>query len=381
MALEHWWKDRPAWVDGLYLSKPSSDGGGRFGLEWLSEAASRNLAEDIRKRLREDGAGYGLAPAVLEPMMAAPFLPLAHLPTRQDRRGMVPYRPTVFADLSRPEQAYLGLDALTPPLYWFGAGTTRESLEDAWAPYAPTRLPSRLELRREQRVFVGSARELGDLASLSDALVMRPGIDSLRWGTAYDDDPWRDRVEGNLLAVMSMSRDVERQRPSALEALSSRTVFSGSIVTLTTFEGFYALSLRYQPIDHALVYGPINERFGTRFAGDVPLDAFMALTAFPGFGTAADIEVTLKDPRERANHIGDAVIYALLCHDDLRRLSWVVREPLAAPGAEGKDLRRVAAQLAYRFELQAELCAMLESERDPDLSAMLLEMTRLGGAE
>jgi hypothetical protein len=379
MAPEHWWKERPGWVDALYLATPDSKGDGRFGLEWLSEAASRSLAKDVRKRLREDGAGYGLDPAVVEPMLASPFLPLAHLPTRSDRRGMVPYRPTLFADLSRPEQAYLGFDALTPPLYWLGAGTSRESLERAWAPYSPERLPSRLELRRERRFFVGSARELGELSALSDALVMRPGIDSLRWGTAYDDDPWRERVEGHLLAIMSMSRDVERQRPSALEALSCRTVFTGSLVTLTTFEGFYALSLRYAPVDHASVYGPLNERFGVRFPTDVPLDAFMALAAFSGFATADDMETTLKDPGERAHHIGDAVIYALLCHDDLRRLSWVVREPLAVPAAEGKELRRVAAQLAYRFELQAELCAMLETETDPELSAMLLDMTRLGG--
>lgn len=372
MKPAHWWKERPRWVDAL---RDAPD------LDWLSESTSEKLAQQMRAELLEGGgAGYGLAPEVVAASLERPVVPLARLPERSDRRGMIPYRPTLFGDPARPEQAWIGLDALTPPLLWIDAGTTPESLRAVWAPYALASLPARRELPRERRYFVGSPQQLGELEPLADALAHRPGLDTLAWGTVRDDDPWADRVDANALVMARVNDEVRRQSPAALPALTMRTVFTGSLVTLTLFEGCYTLTLRYRPCGHAALYERLNAQFGTRFPTDLPVDALMALTAFPTQMTAEDFEALLVDPNEASARIGDAVTYAALCFDDLRRLRWLVRDVLNVPGEAGADLRRAAAQIADRLDLVTELCAMLEAESDPALLEMLHDMTAMGGA-
>jgi hypothetical protein len=369
MRPEHWWKDRPDWVDALYGAKDLEE------IEWLSEGASGALRDEHRASLRGGFAGYDFAPEVLEESAAGDFVPLGLLPERTDRRGLIPYRPMIVADARRPEQAFVAFDRYAPSFAWIPAGTSPGTFRQAWAPYAIAELPPRVGLARERRWFVGTVEQLGSLDQIARAMDGTHGLDGLCWGSSFDEDPWPPRVEANALAIARASQDALVQSPAAPPSISRRTIFSGSVVTVWQCGALLALSIRYRPVPHAAIYEAMNERFGTTFPTDLPIDAFLAFCRFPLAVPPERVEAALRDPAHAETRAGDAMVHALLRHDDLGKLSWLFDEILAVPGDDGRPLRDLAIGLADSFQDVSTLCAMLEVETDPQLRSALLELT------
>lgn len=365
------WTRRLAWVERLSGVEPSS-----LDIEWFSESRSEEIGRGLAEALTGNGPpGYPLLPAALGACREHDVVALAGLPSRLDRRGRAPYRPTLFADASRPEQAWLAFEPTTPPIYWVPAGTSARSLAAARAAYEVRGYPHEHGLRARGRWFVGHEEELGvDFGSLADALGNRACVDGLAWGTEHDLDPWGDRVRGGALGHSLEARRNLAQRADAMVAVSVRTVFSGSVVTLRTFEGFLSVEARYRPSAHPEAVRALNERLGAAFPEDLPMDVVAPLFGLP-MSARPPIEELLRDPREERWRV-HALSFALLAFDDLSAMQWLLHDALGASA----ERRGLAAELAHRFELHADLLRMLTSETDPALREELLLLTALGAS-
>lgn len=375
MARQHWWQDRPAWFDALHASEP--------GLGWIEdEAEARQIVARIAEPYLEGGgpSGYFLADAHVADVRARwmegdAIVPLAQLAERTDRRGLIAWRPTLFADRTRPESLHWALDERMPPIFWVDAGTDAASVRAAFAPYAPGRLPWRPAMYRSTRFFVGAeaALDIG-IEGLVGWLAQKPLVDGLEWGSAHIDDPWADRVEAGALVIARAAADHSLQAPGALPSTSVRTALGGSHLTVASFEGFLTVEARYAPAPHGSTLAFLHAMYGVPNVPELPIDVAVALFGMR-LSNADALFAQLRSPDARPARGAYAMALTALLHDDARRLGALLDELAADP-----ETRAAAIELSVRLDLSSRLYAMLATETDPDLRARLLEATSLGGA-
>jgi hypothetical protein len=202
---------------------------------------------------------------------------------------------------------------------------------------------------------------------------MTRALDFLSWGSDYDDDPWPAELPKKVprLALLAKLREFMAQRLMRVRSTSYRSFWSRSIVTLERHgDGWFVLQGRYRPCRSTEVVRDFNERLGTDFPEDLPVDVVAALLGL-GFVTARALERALDDPTMVESVPFHLLALGAVRHSDLRMMDIVRRYARS----DSIALRRVAAILAdwLRYDLLLhELCA---AESDPKLLSELEKMT------
>lgn len=379
-----WLDARPAWLVTLAKGRASKPGARRDDVPpelpfyWLTKAQSRKDRAAIEQSFRAESGppGYSLSAAAREACRArlGQVIPVARGPSRKSRTGDVVHEALWFLDPARPEQLWLALDALMPPLLWLPAGTLAVSVREALAPYFPERLPARLELPSIARGFAGNETMLdANHEQLENHFTMTSALDFLSWGSDYDDDPWPEELPEKLhrLALMAKLRELMAQRPTRVRSTSYRSFWSRSIVTLERHgDGWFVLQARYRPARSPEVVRSFNEQLGTGFPEDLPVDVVAALLG-TGFVTGRALEQALEEPAMAESIPFHLLALGAVRHSDLRMLEILRR----VARSESTSVRRVAAILADWLRYDLLLHEMCATELDPTLSAELEKMT------
>lgn len=377
-----WLEARPAWLaaltEGRASRRRSAPPPPALPFSWLSRAESRKARAGLEEVFdgKRRPPGYSLT----EPLLDAArerlgrAVPIGRGPVRASRTGDVTHEALWLFDPDRPEQLFLALEALTPPLLWVPAGATAEELSAALAPYFPDHLPSRLELSSVARGFAGTETMLeATHEELENHFTMTRALDFLSWGSDYDDDPWPPELPGRVprLALIAKLRELMAQRPTRVRSTSYRSFWSRSVVSLERHgDGWFVMQARYRPCRSAEVLRPLNEHLGADFPEDMPVDVVAALLG-TSFVTARALERALEDPAMAASAPFHLLALGAVRHSDLR-MAEVLRRYARS---ESTGLRRVSVILAdwLRYDLLLhELCAV---ETEPRLRAELERMT------
>jgi hypothetical protein len=379
-----WLDARPAWLVALAKGRASKPGVQRDAVPpdlpfyWLTKAQSRKDRAAIEQSFRAESGppGYSLSAAAREACRTrlGQAIPIARGPSRKSRTGDVIHEAIWLLDPARPEQLWLALDALMPPLLWLPAGTLAVSVREALAPYFPEHLPARLDLPSIARGFAGNETMLdANHEQLENHFTMTSALDFLSWGSDYDDDPWPEELPDKLhrLALMAKLRELMAQRPTRVRSTSYRSFWSRSIVTLERHgDGWFVLQARYRPARSPEVVRAFNEQLSTGFPEDLPVDVVAALLG-TGFVTAHALEQALEEPAMAESIPFHLLALGAVRHSDLRMMEILRRVALRST----PSVRRVVAILAdwLRYDLLLhEMCAI---ELDPDLAAELEKMT------
>jgi hypothetical protein len=379
-----WLDARPEWLVTLAKRRAEKPGARRrapppdLPFYWLTKAQSRNDRIAIEQTFRAESGppGYSLSPAARNACRTrlGQAIPVARGPSRKSRTGEVIHEALWLLDPDRPDQLWLALDAVMPPLLWVPAGTTAASVREALAPYFVEQLPARLELPAIARGFAGNETMLeADHEQLENHFTMTSALDFLSWGSDYDDDPWPEELPDKLhrLALMAKLREFMVQRPTRVRATSYRSFWSRSIVTLERHgDGWFVMQARYRPSRSPEVVRAFNEQLGTGFPEDLPVDVVAALLG-TGFVTARSLERALEEPAMAESIPFHLLALGAVQHSDLRMLEILRRHARS----ESASVRRVVAILADWLRYDLLLHEMCATETDPKLSVELEKMT------
>jgi hypothetical protein len=375
----HWWKERGPFLDALYAVTAGKSGGeaGQDGWRWLTEHESLELASRVR-----GAQGDVLHEWIGEPAHEAcraildRAVPLANRGEGADRWARKFHSPTLWGDLTRPDQLWIALDESTPPVLWIPAGITAASLALAFAPYAlPEQgeaLPSILSLPKSLRLFIGTQGEVKiALDRLSAFIQSSPGADSLPWGSRFGDDPWPHHPVG--IALMAVGRHMPentQQADGAIPTLTMRTRRLGAAISVSDFQSFYVIDVLYAPVEHESILAALYEALPGLPAGlpqDIPVDALIVIAHFHGERAEA-LREAAADPDKREELPFFTLAYVAALGDDGGAIRSFLRELIARPSPED---RRIAYQAAAVSQQTRLLYEALLRDTDPENQKLL----------
>lgn len=277
---------------------------------WVAALRGEGLS-DIPLRWLEQDEAQARRDALLEAWGHVPFddefkarcadrvarcAPVAAGPTRRARVGDRAEELTLLFDPEHPEDLVAALGERIPSALWVPLGRTAASLRDGLAPYLTGELRSAHRFTRVQRVFKGTAEQLGltGLDQLAQAIAgFETWIDPASWGSAQDDDPWpADTSSLSMIEFRILLDDCRKQDPGRFASYSFRTLWSRSVLRIEqqAFDSF-VFELRYEPSLHPEVIRGLEEIFPFQLAEDVPVDLAASLlrgpTVTPAFLEAA----------------------------------------------------------------------------------------------
>ncbi|GAB4207240.1 MAG: hypothetical protein OHK0022_35240 [Roseiflexaceae bacterium] len=226
----------------------------------------------------------------------------------------------LFVDARMPDRLFYTPNDEIPPPLWVEVEPDAAHLAALLAEYHPPAPPARSELPARRRAFAGRLFQLqvpspysGQLEhagphELSRFFVFSPCIDSRAWGSAYADNPWPDEhippLQQGILARRLLS-----QNEGAVCTITRRTLFSRAHVSLELHRaGRYVWELRYCPSAFPATLQRFNERFGSAFDVDLPVDVVGGLL---GFGYMQTPELLRRIAEHEESAIPEAVAYWL----------------------------------------------------------------------
>ncbi len=298
-------------------------------------------------------------------------------PTRSAYDG--PGIATWFAHPERPGKLFLCMHPRIPAFLWPEVDATVDAIARALDPYREqlaVEEPRSDDLRCRLRLFVGSSavpspysgklEEMG-FHTFGRVAVSSPFLERQAWRGAVAQDPhvyFVDRGGFDGIVAERKAGQHDEQRPP-ME--SYRTRQSRSIFTIEQHRAGWVVDVRYRPSPHPAQTRALNERFGTRFPEDLPLDCFGLVMHFDPAFTAEDLMPSIQPdlpPNERWR------VHALgaLMHESLALDAWLRGLP---PELE-KDADAVAwvyGRLGYLLEratVRPDLHGPLQGGPDPD---------------
>ncbi|MDC0713156.1 hypothetical protein POL68_32140 [Stigmatella sp. ncwal1] len=363
----------PKWFETLKKDPKALDA----GIHWLTpeetEAKRAELAGwyergDERVRHRLPDTAFSAAKALV-----ARFLPVGEGPTATNREGQKT-RSWLLLDKQSPEELKLALSPVHPPFLWLPTGQTAATLKEAFTPYFLSFIPSEEKLERTVRGFLGTgAMNKIDLIQLHDRYKASAFLDGLAWGSAYPKDPFLDLLpkgpEGQ-----SMARRYREQSPQGHPTFSFRSLHSKSVLRAEAHAGvtegvnIFIGEIHYRPVKQAALIRELNQRLGTKYPEDLPVDLAGALIGLP-FDPPEPIRAALP----RQTELGK-ISFGLLCLDCLASDNVTAEKELRgyASHVEG-SVRQLVANLALRRGLKALLTEMVDREQNPEFKKQLSE--------
>ncbi|ATB31946.1 hypothetical protein [Melittangium boletus] len=369
----------PKWFDALKKDPKALDAGIHWFTPEESEAKRLELLREYepalgRARQHLPDEAFTAARALVER-----FLPVGLGPTATDRLGNKT-RSWLLVEKQSAVELKVALSPLHPPLFWLSAGQTVATLKDVLATYFPAFAPSEDKLERTVRGFLGTnARDHLDLIQLHDRYKASAFMDGVAWGSAYPREPVLDMLPKGA-AGQAQARRYREQAPTGMPTFSFRSLYSRSILTAEAHVGgveginLFIARLRYRPAKQAPMIREINQRLGTKYPEDLPVDLAGALTGLP-FDTSDTLRAALSQPLQPAQ-----LSFTILCLDglapDQASAERQLREFMSHP--EG-SVRQLVAHLALRRGLKGLLSEMAQAERHPELQKQIsAAVQRLG---
>jgi tetratricopeptide (TPR) repeat protein len=330
-ALPAWLPMMPRWLPDLVRDPALAE----LGIDWVDAETSRSITERI-VAIHEDGAPGTMTTAAISSFareMLRDTVVLARGPTllARDRSAAS----VVWLLDGRRDCLVLALSESYPSFLWIPCGRDAAAMQAALAPYFPQPFPERLALPSRARGFIGYRLQIGvpspytgelepaNAAELDRHFALNPFVEPGAWGSSRVDDPWPEELpsQPNLqLRMTAREQVVTAQTPGRVWSISRRTRHSRSILSIELHHrDVFVAELRYRPSPHSGVIAAVNQRFGSEYPTDMPIDGIAALLGFR-FDAAEDLEHQLA----AIGHGGDAEIAAgllqvtsALRHDDL----------------------------------------------------------------
>ena len=366
----------PKWFDVLKKDPKAIEAGIHWFTPEESEAKRLELLREYdpsrgRARQHLPDEAFTAARALVER-----FLPVGMGPTATDRLGNKT-RSWLLVDKQSTVELKVALSPFHPPFFWLSAGQTVATLKDALAPYFLPSPPSEDKLERTVRGFLGTgARDHLDLIQLHDRYEASAFMDGVAWGSAYPREPVLDMLPKGA-AGQAQARRYREQAPTGTPTFSFRSLYSRSILTAEAHVGvveginLFIARLRYRPAKQASMIRELNQRLGTKYPEDLPVDLAGALVGLP-FDTSDTVRAVLSQPLQPAQ-----LSFTLLCLDGLApdpaSAERQLREYVSHP--EG-SVRQLVAQLALRRGLKGLLTEMAGTEKHPELQKQISEAVR-----
>lgn len=364
-------RDTPAWLAELASAYP--------GWSWLDEEASDAVM--LRMSQRYAGRGPVFVPLQREIVHLCQRLlerltPIATIPTSPRRPDVVAHQATVFIEVTKPEHVIVCIHEELPPLLWFPAGHTCETLTAQMLPYIEDNpAPSVTYLPMMHRGFIGTP---GIIEMSRDELLAHwstsPLAESLFWGSAHLDDPWPARITATELPELSeQATYFLSQHPDAPWGVSFRAIASRSILSFEDHDGLLTLQFHYTPASHAPLISALNAQFGQQWPLDFPVDVCALLIGLH----YEERSHLLEFIKESSSPTGDPdeLVFNLYALASVMRgdLSFVeTLRPLLTHSS--LQVREAIADIALRHNLDFFLLWMLESEPEPSpLNQVILQ--------
>jgi tetratricopeptide (TPR) repeat protein len=322
-----WIADAPPWLPALARDAEVA----RLGLEWVDEATSQRLTADVLHAHTEALPGtFGTAATR---QAAATIAQRCIVVARGPRLGARDRTSTDVLWLLDREASTLRMapSHAYPAFLWIPAGRDAASVRAAIAAFVPQPFADLPALDRRVRGFLGYRLRFGVPSPSTGALVSAnaaqldrhfaasPFCEPGAWGSSHTGDPWPEELPAQpQLAVRLAAQEqaFARQRPGRVWSISRRTRHSRSILTIELHHrDVFVAMVRYQPAPHGAVVDAVNQRFGTDYPRDLPIDALAALLGFR-FDGADDLGTRLATA-DAATVAGLLQVMSALRHDDL----------------------------------------------------------------
>ncbi|MCB9742520.1 MAG: hypothetical protein H6740_07975 [Alphaproteobacteria bacterium] len=358
-----------------------------LGLRFLGEAEAQ---EGGQKLLEEFTGNYTLGMLWNDALFAAcgeaarGKLRVADTPSVWHRNGF-DVTGGLYLDPAEPERLYFLPGPSVPPVFFHEVAPTVEALSALLGHYYPSRRVPRASLSQHARLFMGYSQQLQvvhpysgslvpiDFHELDRHLVFSPFLDSMQWGTAFDDDPWPDRIPpqpGYGIKIGNRSREMRRQAEGGNCRFTRRSLFSRAQVGYELHgPNLWVWDIRYNPNPFPELIERLNALLGFRMPTDLPFDVAGALLGFD-FMRAEDLEEGLAQAAEPGQVAAYLDVIAALRHSDPELLP-LVRRYLRH---EDSDLRASLANLCLRYDWLGLLEDMAVLEPDPGLAEQMLRV-------
>jgi hypothetical protein len=280
-----------------------------------------------------------------------------------------------FVDPTRPNELVFAPSDRFPAALWIRVDASAEGVRSIISAFAygaegaPTQ--RRFDLPRVERAYMGAMSFLtvpnpysGELDPAGPHELERhwtssPVIGSLEWGSAYDDDPWKETPERiNMLVLQEAIRRCRAQQDGATARHTRWTLFSRSQMAIELHRnGHYVWELRFRPAPHRDVIERFNATTGLQLPLDLPVDLACAVHGFE-FLSAQRLEARLSE--ETNDMIGPVLrTIAAVRHPDVT-VTDLLRNYMRHAD---ENVRRTVASVAieYNWEFLLEDIAAAES--------------------
>lgn len=323
-----WIPDPPTWLPALARDPEVA----RLGLEWVDEATSSRLTAAIEQDANGSPApGTFGTPATRD--AAAAIAKRCIVVARGPKLGGRDRTTTEMLWLLDREANSLRLapSASYPAFLWIPAGRDSTAVRAAITGFVPQPFLPHTALSRTVRGFLGyrlrfsvpstysGELDAANASELDRHFSVSPFCEAGAWGSSTLDDPWPEELPAQPLLgvrIAAQEQAFARQLPGRVWSSSRRTRHSRSILTIELHHrDVFVAMVRYTPAPHGQVVDGVNQRFGTDYPRDLPIDALAALLGFR-FDSAADLQLRL------ATAEGDAAagllqVVSALRHGDL----------------------------------------------------------------
>ncbi len=366
----------PKWFEALKKDPKATEAGIRWFTPEETTAKQAELARgyespQLRERLHLPEAAFTTAKT-----QVARFVPVGEGPATPDRTG-TKHRGLLLLDKQAPaaDELKVALSPLHPPLFWLGGGQTAASLKDVFTAYFPTYFPSEEKLEKTVRAFLGTGSlNKIDLIQLHDRYKASPFMDPVAWGSAHKREPFTTDALPRGTEGQDMARRFREQAPEGRHWYALRTLFSKSVLRAEAHANvadgvnLFVAQVRYRPAKQAAQLKDINQKLGTHYPEDFPVDLAGALLGLP-FDQADLIRAGFqKQPPV------PSINFMLLCLDSLAADNAAADKELR-PFATHADssVRQTVANLALHRGLKPLVTEMAGSEQHPELKKQLSE--------
>ena len=264
-----------------------------LGIQWLeNREKAENLRENLIRKYQSDTLEMGVL--WIDGLWEASGedaqnrLRVADGPNTKSYRipGGSEFQGGLYIDVRFPERLFYTPNNDIPPPLWIEVEPDVARITTLLKEYHPVPSPTRLQFSGLRRAFAGRLNYLyvpspysGDLEyagphELERHLNFSPFVEPVFWGTAYEEDPWLQTLEGNsMLEVVALGRKFQTQAEGAVCTRSRRTLFSRAIVSLEFHgEGRYVWQIQYSPSAFPKTIQRFNDCFQTLFDEDLPID-------------------------------------------------------------------------------------------------------------
>jgi hypothetical protein len=236
-------------------------------------------------------------------------------------------------------------------------------------------MPSEEKLEKTVRAFLGTGTvNKIDLIQLHDRYKASPFVDPLAWGSAHKKDPFATAAPPRGPEGLEMARRFREQAPEGRPSYTFRALFSKSLLRAEAYanvaEGvnIFVAQVRYRPAKQTAQLKDINQKLGTRYPEDLPVDLAGALLGLP-----FDPPELIRAGFQKQPPV-PSINFMLLCLDCLAGDNAAAEKDLR-PLATHADssVRQTVANLALRRGLKPLLTEMAGREEHPELKKQLTE--------